>query len=75
MGVLKLLAILAIVMFSRECSMHIDLVVPLCAGKEGDWGLRFLIVLNCGMLEDKNFLSVGRFDRLHFVFVLHCKLC
>ena len=68
-------AILAMVVFSFECSMHIDLDLTLYGGKKGDWDLRFLIVLSYEMLEDKQRLSVGIFDRLHFRHILCCILC
>ena len=63
---LRLSAILAIVVFFVECSMHISLSFALCGGNKDDCVLRFLIVLSYRMLEDKHCLSVGIFDRLHF---------
>ena len=63
---LRLSAILAIVVFSFEYSMHICLGFALCGGNKDDCVLRFLIVLSCRILEDKHCLSVGIFDRLHF---------
>ena len=63
---LRLSAILAIVVFSVECSMHISLSFALCGGNKGDCVSRLLIVLSYRILEDKHCLSVGIFDRLHF---------
>ena len=63
------------VVFSFECSMNIDLDLTLCGGNKDDWNLRFLIVLSYRMLEDKQCLSVGIFDRLHFRHVLCCISC
>ena len=68
-------AVLAMVVFSFECSMHVDLNWTFCGGNKGDWDLRFLIVLSHEMLEDKQCLSVGIFDRLHFRHILCCILC
>ena len=68
-------AVLAMVVFSVECSMHIDLDLTLCGGNKGDWDLIFLIVLRYEMLEDKQCLNVGIFDKLHFMHIVSCILC
>ena len=68
-------AVLAMVVFSFECSMHVDLDLTLRGGKKGDWDLIFLIVLSYEMFEDKQCLSVRIFDRLHFRHILCCISC
>ena len=54
------------IVFSFEFLMHIGSGFALCGGNEDDCVLSFLIVLSYRMLEDKQCLSVGIFDRLHF---------